>query len=879
MSQVTPMMAQYLEIKAQHADALLFYRMGDFYEMFFDDAVAAAAALDIALTKRGQHLGEDIAMCGVPAHSAESYLLTLIRKGFRVAICEQMEDPAEAKKRGSKSVVRREVVRLVTPGTLTEDTLLEARRHNYLAAYAEVRDEGALAWCDISTGDFQVMPCPPVRLGPELARLMPREVLLSDAMPTDRVRAIEDIGAAVTHMAPTSFDSRGAETRIARLFQVGALDGFGHFERPELGAMGALIDYLELTQKGSLPLLRPPVRQNAGQLIQLDTATRRNLELTHALSGGRANTLLAVLDRTLTAGGARLLERRLSGASTDLSVITARHDAVAFFVSDTRFRADLETQLRRIPDLDRALSRLALDRGGPRDLAAVRDAMDAARALFDLLQPLSLPPLLAEARDALTGHGDLPALLEAALVAEPPLLLRDGSSIAMGFDADLDAARQLRDEGRGVIGGMQTAYIEETGVGSLKIRHNNVLGYFIETTATHAQKMLSSPLSERFIHRQTTANAVRFTTLDLSELETRILNAGNRVQEIERALFVTLRAAVLSHADTIGTTARALAELDLASALARRAIEGDWTRPKVGNDRSFHIKGGRHPVVEAALSRSGAPFVANDCTLDPTGDGAAITLLTGPNMAGKSTYLRQNALIAILAQMGSFVPAEEAEIGLVSQVFSRVGAADDLARGRSTFMVEMVETATILNQADARALVILDEIGRGTATYDGLSIAWATLEHLHEVNRCRALFATHYHEMTGLAARLPGLSNATVAVKEWQGEVIFLHEVRPGAADRSYGVQVAKLAGLPESVVARAHQVLEALEQGEREGGQRKAMVDDLPLFAATPVPPPTKAKGPSAIEDRLAALHPDDISAREALALLYELKDLAEGR
>ncbi len=878
MSQVTPMMAQYLEIKAQHADALLFYRMGDFYEMFFDDAVAAAA-LDIALTKRGQHLGEDIAMCGVPAHSAESYLLTLIRKGFRVAICEQMEDPAEAKKRGSKSVVHRAVVRLVTPGTLTEDTLLEARRHNYLAAYAEVRGEGALAWCDISTGDFQVMPCPPVRLGPELARLMPREVLVSDGMTPERIAAIEEIGAAVTPMAPTSFDSRSAEARIGRLFQVGALDGFGQFERPELGAMGALIDYLELTQKGSLPLLQPPRRQNAGQLLQLDAATRRNLELTHALGGGRANTLVSVLDRTLTAGGARLLERRLSGPSTDLAVITARHDAVGYFVSDGRVRDELETHLRRIPDLDRALSRLALDRGGPRDLAAVRDGIAAAGALWRLMRDLPLPPLLAEALGGLAGHGDLPALLDRALVAEPPLLLRDGSSIAQGFDAEMDTARHLRDEGRGVVGGMQAAYIEETGVSSLKIRHNNVLGYFIETTATHAQKMLSPPLSERFIHRQTTANAVRFTTIELAELETRILNAGNRVQEIERALFSSLRDAVLAQADTIGTTARALAELDLATALARRAVEGDWTRPVMRDDRSFTIRGGRHPVVEAALSRAGTPFVANDCTLAPKGDGAAITLLTGPNMAGKSTFLRQNALIAILAQMGSFVPAEHAEIGLVSQVFSRVGAADDLARGRSTFMVEMVETATILNQADARALVILDEIGRGTATYDGLSIAWATLEHLHEVNRCRALFATHYHEMTGLAARLPGLSNATVAVKEWQGEVIFLHEVREGAADRSYGVQVAKLAGLPDSVVARAHQVLEALEKGEREGGDRKAVIDDLPLFAAAPAAPPVKAKGPSAVEQRLAALHPDEMTAREALALLYELKDLAERR
>lgn len=874
-AQVTPMMAQYLEIKAQYPDALLFYRMGDFYEMFFDDAVAAAAALDIALTKRGQHLGEEIPMCGVPAHSAESYLLTLIRKGFRVAICEQMEDPAEAKKRGSKAVVRRDVVRLVTPGTLTEDTLLEARRHNYLAAYSEIRGEGALSWCDISTGDFQVMPCPPVRLGPELARLMPREVLVSDGMAPERMAAMEDIGAAVTPLAPTSFDSR-AEARIGDVFGVASLDGFGTFTRPEVAAMAALIDYLSLTQKGSLPLLHAPRRQSAGQVLQLDAATRRNLELTHALSGGRANTVLSVIDRTLTAGGARLLERRLSGPSTDLAVIRARHDAVSYFVSDRLVRDEIEGRLRRIPDLDRALSRLALDRAGPRDLAAIRDGLLGASALQAAMRDQELPQVLAEAREGLDGDADLACLLDRALVAEPPVQLRDGSSIAEGYDAELDEVRHLRDQGRGVIGPMQADYIEATGVSSLKIKHNNVLGYFIETTATHADKMLSPPLSERFIHRQTTANAVRFTTLELSELETKILNAGNRVQEIERALFQSLREAVLAAQDAIGMTARALAELDLASALARRAVEGNWTRPEMREDRAFDITGGRHPVVEAALAQGGTPFVANDCRLSPMGDGAAVTLLTGPNMAGKSTYLRQNALIAILAQIGSFVPAERAEIGLVSQVFSRVGAADDLARGRSTFMVEMVETATILNQADERALVILDEIGRGTATYDGLSIAWATLEHLHEVNRCRALFATHYHEMTNLASRLEGLRNATVAVREWEGEVIFLHEVREGAADRSYGVQVAKLAGLPERVIARAQTVLTALEKGEREGGDRKAVIDDLPLFAAMPAPAPKAAKG-SEVEARLKEIHPDELTAREALQILYDLKDLAE--
>ncbi|AHM03445.1 DNA mismatch repair protein MutS [Roseibacterium elongatum DSM 19469] len=874
-AQVTPMMAQYLEIKAQHSDALLFYRMGDFYEMFFDDAVAAAEALDIALTKRGKHNDADIPMCGVPVHSAESYLLTLIRKGFRVAICEQMEDPAEAKKRGgSKAVVRREVVRLVTPGTLTEDSLLEARRHNFLAAYAEVRGEGALAWADISTGDFRVLPCPPVRLGPELARLAPREILVQDSMEIGRQDAIGEVGCAITPLSPGSFDSQSGEKRLCGLFGVTTLEAFGTFGRAELSAMGALIDYLDLTQKGSLPLLRAPRQQASGGILQIDAATRRNLELTHALSGGRANSLLAVLDRTLTAGGGRLLERRLSGPSTSLETIRARHEAVAFYVSDTQVRDDQDALMRQIPDLDRALSRLALDRGGPRDLAAIRDGLAGAARLAGRLSDIELPALLTEARLGLEGHDALCTMLASALVDEPPVQLRDGGLIAAGYSAELDEVRTLRDEGRGVIASLQADYVEATGVTSLKIKHNNVLGYFIETTATHADKMLSPPLSERFIHRQTTANAVRFTTVELSELETRILNAGNRALEIERALFQSLRAAILECHDRIGGTARALSELDLAAALARRAIEGDWTCPRVSEDRSFRIVGGRHPVVEAALSRSGEAFVANDCTLTPQTDGAAITLLTGPNMAGKSTWLRQNALIVILAQMGSFVPADQAEIGLVSQVFSRVGASDDLARGRSTFMVEMVETASILNQADDRALVILDEIGRGTATYDGLSIAWATLEHLHEVNRCRALFATHYHEMTALAAKLDGLSNATVAVKEWEGEVIFLHEVRPGAADRSYGVQVAKLAGLPGPVIDRAQIVLDALEKGEREGPERSTLIDDLPLFSVAPAPV-ARAAAPSPIEDRIRAVHPDEMTAREALDLVYELKAL----
>ena len=869
-STVTPMMAQYLEIKAAHPDALLFYRMGDFYEMFFDDAVAASEALDIALTKRGKHDDADIPMCGVPHHAAEGYFLTLIRKGFRVAVCEQMESPAEAKKRGYKSVVKREVVRLVTPGTLTEDSLLDARRHNFLAAFATIRDQGALAWVDISTGAFHVMPCSGAHLGPELARLTPREVIVVDGSEADWAGIVSDSGATLTTLGAAAFDSTSGDKRLCQLYKIGSLDAFGSFSRPEISAMAAVAEYLDITQKGNLPLIRPPVQEGQSSAMQIDAATRRSLELTHAMNGGKQGSLLHCIDRTVTAGGARMLERRLSSPSCTLSVITARQNCVEHLVQNARLTEDIRDQLRGVHDLDRALSRLALDRGGPRDMAAIRNTLGQAIGLANCLGS-DLPQILADAATDLTGHDTLLALLDDALVAEPPLLARDGGFIAPGYDAELDEARKLRDEGRSVIAAMQADFVALSGVTSLKIKHNNVLGYFIETTATHAEKMMAAPLNETFIHRQTTANQVRFTTVELSEIETRILNAGGRALDIEKRLYSSLTQSIVAKAGPLGALARALAEFDLAAALAHLATRENWARPVIDDSRAFDIIGGRHPVVEAALQKTGTPFIANNCGLTD----APIWLLTGPNMAGKSTFLRQNALLAILAQMGGFVPATSAHIGIVSQIFSRVGASDDLARGRSTFMVEMVETAAILNQADDRALVILDEIGRGTATYDGLSIAWATLEHLHDVNRCRALFATHYHEMSALSNKLTGVENATVTVKEWDGDVIFLHEVKRGTADRSYGVQVARLAGLPTVVVERAKVVLEALEKGEREGGgAKKAIIDDLPLFSAVATTAPAKAKI-SEVETRLRDILPDELTPKEALSLLYELREL----
>jgi DNA mismatch repair protein MutS len=872
------MMAQYTAIKDGYKDALLFYRMGDFYEMFFDDAVLAAEALDIALTKRGKHLGQDIPMCGVPVHAAENYLLSLIKKGFRVAVCEQLEPPAEAKKRGAKSVVKRDVVRLVTPGTLTEDALLDARKNNYLAAYSYVRGEGAFAWVDVSTGAVFVQSCPQAALSPQLARLAPREVLVSAASEQEFRPIIEESGAALTPLARASFDSENAKIRLCQLYSVQSLDGFGQFERAELSALGAIVEYLDLTQKGKLPLLRPPVLEAYSRIMQIDAATRRNLELTQSLSGTREGSLLSVIDRTITGAGARLLANRIQSPSTHLETIQSRLVALDVYLDAPVLGETVRVELRKTPDIDRALSRLSLDRGGPRDISAIREGSRQAATIAALHKDISENLRHSLSLQSLTGFERLTNLLDQAIVAEPPLLARDGGFVATGYDTELDEMRSLRDHGKSVIAQMQKSYAKDTGINALKIKHNNVLGYFVETPSSHADRMLAAPLCDQFKHRQTTASAIRFTTPELADMETKILNAAGRSTEIEQRIFNELRGEIVNNSAELGQAAASLATIDLSTALADLAVGENWCRPVLTSDRSFSIVDGRHPVVENALKRSsGNPFVANSCDLTPASDKAAcIWLLTGPNMAGKSTFLRQNAIIALLAQIGSYVPARSARIGIVTQLFSRVGASDDLARGRSTFMVEMVETAAILNQAEDKALVILDEIGRGTATYDGLSIAWATLEHLHEKNICRTIFATHYHELTALSSTLDGLSNTTIAVREWDGDVIFLHEVKKGAADRSYGVQVAKLAGLPKSVISRARTVLDALEKADVGGaGKSAALIDDLPLFSLAPQPVAALAEAPSKLEQTLRAAHPDELSPLEALNLIYQLRDL----
>ncbi len=881
---ITPVMEQYIEIKAANPDCLLFYRMGDFYELFFDDAEVAARALGIVLTKRGKHLGRDIPMCGVPVHRADEYLHRLIAMGHRVAVCEQLEDPAAARKRGGKSVVRRDVIRLVTPGTLTEDTLLDARRNNYLAAIARARSTSeesrfALAWIDISTGEFRIAECERAALAAAIARLEPGEIIVSDALYGDAELApyLRSL-PAVTPLARDVFDGATAERRLATYFGLATTQSFGALTRLELTAAAACVSYVERTQLGQRPPLSPPLRESEGATLAIDQATRGNLELVRTLAGERRGSLLAAIDRCVSAAGSRLIAQRLSAPLTDPEAIARRLDAVELFVTNAGLRAAMREQLKAAPDLARALARLTVDRGGPRDLAAIRDGIIAAAGLAAELAPAAgLAAELTQAAAMLRRpDAAIAAELAAALAEELPHLKRDGGFVRAGYDAALDEARALRDESRRVIAALQARYAETSTVRALKIRHNNVLGYFVEVTAQHGDKLMAPPLNATFIHRQTLAGQVRFTTTELGELEARIASAADRALGIELETFERLAATVTAAAPAIKQAAEALAVLDVAAALAELAGERRYVRPQIDDSRDFVIEGGRHPVVEQVLE--GGPFVANDCDLSPlpqTADGR-ICLLTGPNMAGKSTYLRQNALIAILAQMGSFVPARHAKIGAVDRLFSRVGAADDIARGRSTFMVEMVETAAILNQAGPRALVILDEIGRGTATFDGLSIAWATVEHLHEVNRCRALFATHFHELTGLAAALPRLFNATVRVKEWQGEVVFLHEVAPGAADRSYGIQVAKLAGLPAAVIERAKLVLARLEAEDRASPRG---FEDLPLFAAAPRPTPPRDAMLEAVISALAALHPDDMSPREALEALYALKAKARDR
>jgi len=881
---LTPMMVQYWGLKEQYPDCLLFYRMGDFYELFFEDALLAADVLDITLTKRGAHKGDDIPMCGVPFHSYEGYLAKLIRHGFKVAICEQTETPEQAKARGGyKALVNRDVVRVVTQGTLTEDNLLDKNANNYLACLTRVADGIGLAWIDMSTGEFWLQPLDVKSISTALDRIQPKEILISDRLQEDP--DLFDCFALYKDMLTIQpharFDVTNAQKRLENLFGVKTLESFGGFHRAEIAAAGSLVDYINLTQKGKMPCLSPPRQLPLGTVMEIDSATRRNLELTVTLQGERKGSLLACIDMTVTGAGSRLLATRINMPLTSVEEINHRLDFIDFFSHHLDARDQTREFLKRCPDMERALARLSLGRGGPRDLSMIRDTLLQSVALFTLLSDTnssltSMPEHLRIALDRLkvwVQHHPLIDRLKRALKPDLPTLARDGGFIAYGYSPQLDEVLVLKDESRKLIAGLQKKYSDISGIQNLKIKHNNVLGYFVEVTSQHGDKLMTSdgkPKDDNiFIHRQTLANCVRFTTVELNELEGKITGAADKALALELELFNDLVNDVLAHGTSISDAAIALAEIDVVTALAKLAEAKEYCRPALSETLDFDIKEGRHPVVESALKTQGDQvFMANDCALS---GHDRLWLLTGPNMAGKSTFLRQNALIALMAQMGSYVPATSANIGIVDRLFSRVGASDDLARGQSTFMVEMVETATILNQSTDRSLVILDEIGRGTATFDGLSIAWACIEQLHEINRCRTLFATHYHELTSLEEKLSHLSCYSMRVREWQDEIIFMHEVIKGAADRSYGIHVGKIAGLPSTVIKRAEQILQILETGKKSESLLQ-LSNDLPLFQAAEPEPSNPA---SAALDYLDDINPDDLSPRDALDILYKLKSL----
>lgn len=886
---LTPAMAQYMKIKNANKDYLVFYRMGDFYELFFDDALIASKALDIALTKRGKADGQNIPMCGVPFHAYENYMARLIHQGYKVAICEQMESPEEARKRGAKSVVMRDVIRLVTPGTLTEDNLLDARKNNYLLCCNKIGNSFGFAWIDLSTGDFftklaeipnkQTSAC----LQTFLAKINPVEIIAPDSMLqiSDLFHVLNLYREKLTVLPQARFNAASAKQLLEKMLKVKTLEAFGNFSKAELAAAGTVLDYIENTQKGKMPRIKKPIKINDAQCMEIDNATRNSLEIFESVNGDRKNSLLGTIDRTVTGAGARLLAYRLSNPSLDIAEINRRLDLVEFFINVPETRAELREYFHDFADLERTVSRLSLGRGGPKDMAMLGITLAFIPKIKNLINSYGkynkllsgLPNAVADVLKKLCDFSHIVDNLERALadVEDLPILARDGGFIREGYYPALDELRNLQKNSRELISGLEQKYISETGIAGLKIRYNNVLGYFIEIPAKFAKDLLQNP---EFIHRQSVLNAARFVTVELTDLEKEIRSASEKSVAMENELFTKLTEDILCASDDISISAEALAELDVASASADLATECRYCRPVLDTSVVFEIKNGRHPVVEPALKKdNAAEFVGNDCTLN--GENNRIWLLTGPNMAGKSTFLRQNAIIAIMAQTGCYVPCTSAHIGIVDKVFSRVGASDDLSRGRSTFMVEMVETAAILNQATPRSFVILDEIGRGTATYDGLSIAWAVVEHLHEVNHCRALFATHYHELTDLTEKLDALTLHCMKIKEFNDEVIFMHEVIDGTADRSYGIHVAKLAGLPDLVLQRAKQVLASLETSA-DNNRTLNPASKLPLFSDLQQQAKAESK-PSELDIAMQNINPDDFTPREALDKLYELKALAQ--
>ncbi|WP_353275293.1 DNA mismatch repair protein MutS [Wolbachia endosymbiont (group A) of Pipizella viduata] len=828
----TPVMEQYLNLKAQYKDHLLFYRLGDFYELFFDDAIKAAKLLNIVLTKRGNSNGQEIPMCGVPAHSSESYLHKLIDLGFKVAICDQLETANEAKKRGYKSIVKRDVVRVVTPGTIIEDSLLEDKSNNYLASIVEQNDEYAISWLELSTGKFFHTLTNLKALDSDLLRISPRELLISEKFTEDeKIRSIlKNYKISITQHAQSFFEYSKSHRTLCEFYKIRELGSIGNFSKVEIMACGALLEYVRVTQRGSIPRLEFPKTYKQQNFMLIDASARRNLELFSTQFGEKKGSLISVIDHTVTASGGRLLKQMLASPLACSKAINLRLSTAQFFVNNHEPRRKIREILSNIPDIERSLSRLILGRGSPKDMNLLKIGLGKTLELSEFLCKIesgengSLPQQyviqvadtgiqmqipasragmtvksdeseLSTIHKSLGNHKDLFELLNSAILDNNLSSVKEGGFINPKYNSELSELSYILNNSNKLVTKLRESYRDLTGIAALKILHNNILGYYVEVSANH------KITSDIFIHRQSLANSMRYTTNELKELENKILTARDAAIGLEVKIFSELCSEVAKESEKIALAANALAKLDIRATFAELAVQNNYVKPIIDDSKEFNIRNGRHPVVEV-----NDKFIANSINL------AGIHLITGPNMAGKSTFLRQNALIAVLAHMGSFVPAESAHIGVIDKIFSRVGATDNITAGYSTFMVEMIETATIVNQATDRSLVILDEIGRGTGVYDGLSIAQAVIEHIHNVNKCRAIFATHYHELTKVSKYLKNVKCFCVKIREWNGEVIFLHEVIEGIADESYGIHVAKLAGFPDSVLNRASEVFEELK-------------------------------------------------------------------
>ena len=864
------MMQQYLRIKAEHPGALLFYRMGDFYELFYDDARRAAKLIDITLTSRGQSAGEPIPMAGVPYHAVETYLSRLVRKGESVAICEQIGDPAK-----SKGPVERQVVRVLTPGTVTDDALLEQRRETLLAAvFARPSKESAsygLAWLDLAAGRFTVLEADGAgALEAELERLKPAELLVAE----DQSRDIGEITLGEQRVRPPwHFEFSSASRMLTD--QLGTLDlrGFGADDLPlAISAAGALLQYVRETQKTALPHITKLAVEERGDALHLDAATRRNLEIDVSLSGQDSATLFALLDSTVTAMGSRNLRRWLNRPLTDQQQLRRRYQAVALLLDARRFEG-LREPLRAIGDVERILSRVALRSARPRDLTSLRASIAALPALRAILKRLDAP-LIIELLNTVSEHADVFDILQRAIAEEPSVVLRDGDVIAPGYDAELDELRQISTNTDEFLLALERRERERSGISSLKLAYNRVSGFFIEVNRSQADNV-----PKDYIRRQTVKNAERFITPELKSYEDKVLGAREKALAREREIYEQVLTQLTDRLGELKATAEALASLDTVSALAERAAEHGWTEPKLVAETCIEIRGGRHPVVEHFID---GPFVPNDLLLDA---GRRMLVVTGPNMGGKSTYMRQGALIALLAHVGSFVPAEKCVLGPLDRIFTRIGAGDDLAGGRSTFMVEMTEAANILNNASDKSLILMDEIGRGTSTFDGLSLAWAVARHIARVNRSFTLFATHYFELTSLAQEMEGIANVHLDATEHRDGIVFLHAVKDGPASRSYGLAVAQLAGVPREVIAAAREYLFALEKGGSQtdsaahnprsrGRSTPAHTPQAQLPLEPPAPPPPDPRLLE-LEAALRAVSADDLTPRAALDLVYKLRAL----